>query len=412
MECEVDNLPLLSIVIPTRNRILYAISAIQSILEIPDRRLELVVHDNSDSRELALYVHQTIKDTRFRYQHTLLPLSFVRTFDMAVGMATGQYVCVIGDDDGVNPEIIEGALFARSRNLDCLALKTTANYRWPAAGIPSTVFTKSANGFLSISGFRQSITHSDVETELRTLVRNGGLYYLDFHLPKLYHGLVHRRCLEAVHAKTGTYFVGLSPDISAALAIACVAKRVMVTDYPLTIPGVCSVSGSVVEGSIKQHSKTLEDAPHLRARGEYHWCELVPRVYTPETIWVDSAVAALRSMGRADLVRQLSVPKLAAYCIGSNRGVTWPVLRDLFAAMRTRRDNRASGALRFAWSFLTGLGAKFARRAWNRFLLLLGTRAIHRIDGLVDMVEVSHALTRYLKGTGRSFAGCVGRAAD
>jgi len=412
MEYETDTLPLLSIVIPTRNRIPYAISAIQSILEIPDRRLELAVHDNSDSRELALYVHENIKDTRFRYRHTPLPLSFVGNFNLAVELATGEYVCMIGDDDGVNPEIIEGALFAKSRNLDCLALRTTANYRWPAAGIPSTVFTKSGNGFLSISGFRQRIVHSDIEKEMLKLVRNGGLYYLDFHLPKLYHGLVHRRCLKAVHAKAGAYFVGLSPDISASLAIACVANRVMVTDYPLTIPGVCRVSASVVEGAIGRHSKKLEDAPHLRDRGEYHWCELLPRVYTPETIWVDSAVAALRTMGRADLVQQLNIPKLAAYCIGANRGVTWPVLRDLFTAMRIRHENRAGGAIRFAWSLLTGPGAKFARRAWNRFLLIVGTRAIHRIDGLANMVEVSHALTRYLKENGRTFADCAGGAAD
>ena len=60
---------------------------------------------------------------------------------------------------------------------------------------------------------------------------------MKFNLPKLYHGLVRRRCLQAIHEKTGAYIGGLSPDIFASLSIACVAQRVMVTDYPLTIPG-------------------------------------------------------------------------------------------------------------------------------------------------------------------------------
>lgn len=411
MEVEQNTLPLLSVVIATRNRIHYAISAIQSILEIPDPRLELVVQDNSESRELEAYVRENIKDIRFEYRYTPPPFSSIDNFNAALELATGEYVCLIGDDDGVNPEIMEAASWARSENVDCLAVKNKANYLWQGTGVSSTLFTK-AGAALTVSEFSGSIWRANPENEMRKLVRNGGVYYLEFDLPKLYHGLVHRRCLAAMYEKTGAYLGGLAPDIFASLAIACVSDRLAVTDYPLTIPGACGASTSITEGAIKRHSKKLEDAPHLRDRGEYHWCELLPRVYTPETIWVDSAVAALRAMGRDDLVQQLNLPRLAAYCIGANRGVTWPVLRDLFPAMRIRRENPASGAIRFAWSLLTGPGAKFAQRAWNRFLLIVGTRAIHRIDGLVNMVEVSHALTRYLKENGRSFVGCAGHAAD
>jgi len=48
--------PLLSIIIPTRNRISFCISVIDSILNITDIRLELVVQDNSDSHELEQHV--------------------------------------------------------------------------------------------------------------------------------------------------------------------------------------------------------------------------------------------------------------------------------------------------------------------------------------------------------------------
>jgi len=399
--------PLLSIAIATRNRIPYAISAIQSILEITDQRLELVVQDNSESRELETYVNENINDNRFRYRYTPPPFSSIDNFNAVVELATGEYVCMIGDDDGVNPEIMEAASWAKSENLDSLAVRTKANYLWHGTGVPSGLFTKAPGRSLSVSGFRGSIIDADMEKEMRKLVRNGGSYYSNFNLPKLYHGLVHHRCLQAVHEKTGAYLGGLSPDIFASLSIACVAQRVMVTDYPLTIPGACRGSSSVEEGSIKRHSKRLEDAPHFRDRGVYHWCELVPRVYILETIWADSGVAALRAMGREDLVQQLNLPKLAANCIGANQGVAKSVLRDMFRGFRRMGKSPAIGAIQFSWYFLTYHRLKFPRRVWKRFLIIIGMGGVRRIDGLENMVEASHALTRYLKENGHSFSDCV-----
>jgi hypothetical protein len=164
------------------------------------------------------------------------------------------------------------------------------------------------------------------------------------------------------------------------------------------------VSGTVVEGVLKRHSKKLDDAPHLRHRGVYHWCELVPRVYTPYAIWADSAVAALRAMGRDDLVGQLNLPKLAAQVGGADRSNALPVLQALFMGLRIMRKNRAMGAACLASALITCHGGAFVCRAWNRFLVMTGMRASERIDGLTNMVEASHALSRHLQGRERSFA--------
>jgi len=404
-----DPRPLLSIVIPTRNRIPYATSAIESILEIADPLLELVIQDNSDSRDLESWVHSNACDPRLKFNHTDHPLSFIHNFNTAAYLATGEYVCFIGDDDGVNPEIMESAAWAKLRNLDALVVKPSTSYLWGGTGVSSTLFTRVTGGSLTIGDFSGDVVDSDMEKEMRTLLHNGGLYYLNTNLPKLYHGLVHQRCLKAVYDKTGAYFGGLSPDTYASLAVACVAKKVSVVDYPLTIPGASKSSGAIVEGAIKRHSKKLLEAPHFRYRGEYRWSVLVPRIYTVETLWVDSSVAALSAMGRNDLVRQLSLPKLAAYCIGANRGVVWPVLRDLVRGTRILRKSLVIGAIQFAWRLLVlvkDAGVNLARRIWTRLRIFAGMRLI-RIDGLENMVEASHALTRYLKDHGYSFASCV-----
>jgi hypothetical protein len=240
--------------------------------------------------------------------------------------------------------------------------------------------------------------------------RTGGLYYLDSDLPKPYHGLIHRRCLEAIHARVGSFFGGLSPDTFASLAVACVAETVAVIDYPLTIPGSCPVSGSIVEGALKKHSKALEDAPHLRHRGDYRWCVLVPRVYTVETLWVDSSIAALEAMGRDDLVRELNVPRLAALSSWANRGVTKIVLPALLDALREKGENRFVGILRFALSLLRLLGdsaVRTCRRAWNRLLMIAGVRRVRRVEGVENMVDASRELVRYLGANGHAFANIV-----
>jgi glycosyltransferase involved in cell wall biosynthesis len=401
-----EALPLLSIVIATRNRIPYAISAIQSILEITDSRLELVVQDNSESRDLESYVRENIKDNRFRYRYTPPPFSSIDNFNAALELSTGEYLCLIGDDDGVNPEIMEAAAWAKKNDVDALTPRIISSYLWPNTGIPSGILAKVYGSELSILTFTGKMFIVDVKREVIKLMRNGGVYYFSFNLPKLYHGLVRRRCMNDIHEKIGTYLGGLSPDIFSVLAISEVAEKVIIIDYPLTIPGICPDSTSVAHLKGK-HTGRIEDAPHFRDRGEYHWCELVPKIYSPETIWVDSGIAALRAMGRDDIIQELNLPKLAAYCIYGNREVKKIVLRDLFNGIRHLRKNPVNSAFQLVVGFIMGPGGILSKRLLNRFKIIIGKKIYSRIYKLENMVEATHALTQYLDGNGYNFSDCV-----
>lgn len=399
--------PLLSVVIATRNRIPYCQSAIESILDIADARLQLVIQDNSDDPALGAWVAARVPDARLCYRYSPPPLSSIGNFNAALALATGTYVCLIGDDDGINPELLEAAAWAEANDIDSLGGKCKVNYLWGGSGAPSTLFTTVGGAELAIENFEDSIALVDAEQQLQRLMRNGAVYYLDFPLPKLYHGLVRRSCLEAIRARTGQFVGGLSPDIYSSLALACLARKVAVTDYPLTIPGACGASTSVQEGSIKAHSKRIEDAPHLRARGAYAWSPMIPRLYAVETIWSESGLAALRDMGRDDLVARFNLPKLAAFCWSRNRGVGRLLLRELPDCLRARGENLAFGALRFGAALVSGPGLAFVRRAWNRVLLMAGRRTRVKIFELHDMRATSAALSAYLRQHGHSFANCV-----
>src|SRR5690349_17226070 len=105
-------IPLLSIVIATKNRQKYAIHAVESILSLNDDRIEVVIQDNSDIADLSSRLSKFKSDSRLKYRYTPPPFSSIDNFNAAVELSSGEYVCLIGDDDGINPEIIESTLWA------------------------------------------------------------------------------------------------------------------------------------------------------------------------------------------------------------------------------------------------------------------------------------------------------------
>lgn len=401
---------LLSIVIPTKNRQVYALSAIESILRIPDSGLEVVVQDNSDTRELEKLLRQRVKDSRLKYNYTSSPLSIVGNFEASLGLATGEYICFIGDDDGVNPEIIEAAKWAKENEIDALKPGNIVHYLWPGSGVKSTRFThiSQESGQLTIQSFTGKIIFPKMEQEMRKLVQKGGLEYLMTELPKLYHGIVKRECLDKIrnHNKLGNYFGGLSPDIYAAISIAGVASHVASIDYPLTLPGACRKSGSVAS-TMGTHTGNLKDAPHFQYRGEYEWDELVPRYYSVATIWADSARAAIRDSGRDDLLGMFNVAYLSACCVWMHPRYKAIIIRNLIRALRASNKSVVAGTLQFIFSFFTGPGRLLFKRVMNRLKIIIFGEHCVKIDNVADMSEASERLAQYLKASKLSFNACV-----
>lgn len=409
-----NNSPLLSIIIPTRNNQKCAISAITSILSISAPDLELVVHDNSDSRDLEEYIRSNIIDTRLRYKYTPTPQPMTYNYDAAVRLASGKYLCIIGDDDGVNPEIMEATRWADMKDIDALKPAIGATYFWPESGVPSALFTNvSTNGGLAIYSFSGKVIRPDPEVEMRKVVQSGGFNYLGTKIPKLYHGIVKRKCLEKVREKIGAFFGGLSPDIFAALAIANFTKNVVSIDYPLTIAGVSKSSHSA-QDLRGEHVGNLEDAHHFRYRGTYKWAEIIPRFYSVPTIWADSTVAALKALGRDDILRDFNLPLLAAHCVAAHPKYKRIILRDMYKSFRIMNKNQLVGTFQFCYSLLLGppgrvlLIKRIPKRIKRILSVLLGHKdTITRINDVKDIVEATNILTDYLRKNKKRFSDFV-----
>lgn len=294
--------PILSIVIPSRNRAKYAISCIQSILGIKDNRIEIVVHDNSDTNELEQFITKNINDKRLIYCYDSTLMSTVDNFNNAMNYVHGEYICFIGDDDGINPEIIDAAIWAKKKNIDVLVSKILMGYNWP---------NDSHSGNFHIYPFSGRWISVNVENELKGFLSDGGVHYLEYNLPKIYHGVVRKECFDKVKDKIGYYFGGLSVDIFSSIAISLVAQNVVAIDYPLTIAG-SSPASNQTHRTEEAKKIDLKNAPHLRGMRNYVWSERVPSVYAVATIWAESGIKALEEFKREDLLKIVDKFKLTA----------------------------------------------------------------------------------------------------
>ncbi len=320
--------PSFSILIATKNRIPYCKNVIETILKFKASDFELVIQDNSDTLELQDYIINNISDKRLKYNYTSPPFSSIDNFNAVIGMATGEYLCLIGDDDGINPEIFKVVQWASKNNIDAITPEFNATYWWPDA-CSVVEHLKRDNGILYISRITGTVKCCNTSRAIKQLMKNGGQNYLYLNFPKLYHGIVKRELLERVKTATGNYVGGLSPDIYIAVALTAFVKRIIKIDYPLTIPGICVASTSA-DAAAKKDVGALEDAPHFRDRGTYSWAFQVPRFYCSANIWADSAVASLNDMKRFNILKKLDVMALTVWLLKRHNEYSEIILNSYF----------------------------------------------------------------------------------
>lgn len=319
------NQPLLSIVIPTRNRQFYCIKAIENILSYKNDNFELCIQDNSDNNDIENYIQEFISDCRLVYKYVATPLASIFNINDAIDLAHGKYVLLIGDDDTILPNIFEVISWVDNMGYDSVCPMNFVSFFWPGAR------DNKDGGLVDIPQYRNKTKFIDVSANLANLFRDGIINYMSYNLPKIYHGIILRERLLEVKNKIGKYFQGLSPDISACVSLSTVVKNHVVLEFPITIAGACRMS-STSQSYNHGHKGKLEDAPHFHLRGTYHWNDCVPRFYSVETIWADSALNTALFLQRYDLVSLFCYERLSAYALLRNREILFYALKKIFVS--------------------------------------------------------------------------------
>lgn len=102
--------PLVSILIPTRNRPNLIVKAVKSALSQTYQSIEVIVTDNSDNDESAKLI-ASIHDHRIRYAKNEKNIGPIVNWRKALDLAKGEFCIVLPDDDYLtNPFYIEDAI--------------------------------------------------------------------------------------------------------------------------------------------------------------------------------------------------------------------------------------------------------------------------------------------------------------
>lgn len=283
--------PLVSVVIPTYNRYVYLKGSIEACLSIPTRNFEIIVQDNTpDNTEIIDYLGK-IADERVKYFYEPVHISMTENCDLGVMHASGEYVCLLGDDDCVCENILRAASYCKKNDVDACCFPfpgfnwTDMTFDGKSLKDPRYFIREKADGSVRILDSRKEL--------LDSLHSGAGL---NSTMPRAYHGMVAKQCLDRIYEKLGTYFPGPSPDMANAIVTCLESKKtIYLSDYLIVSGyGYKSARG---EGNRGQHFGKIEEKPWLPKDVMSKWDRNIPKIFSGETIIAQSAVQAMNAWG-------------------------------------------------------------------------------------------------------------------
>jgi glycosyltransferase involved in cell wall biosynthesis len=296
---------LLSIVIPTRNRINTAYCCAKQTLAVTNSAdIEVIVHDCSDIEALGPKL-EDLCDTRLRYFH-IDPVSMTENWNTAIQKVRGEYVIFIGDDDGVLPDIYELCKWAQRNNIPALGHEISALYLWPDypdKKLSSTLYIYPCDGKLKYYNGKKEFTKC---------ISSG--YCNNFHrLPHLYHGIIKMEYLNEIKKKSGCFFDGTCPDYYSAFSLSLTLKEYCVVSFPFTYNGGCGESNA-------GRGITNINAKHLQEYQNFKWPSELPDNAKYMNVYIaESLYRVLNNFGMLNLLKTYNFSELYASCIVSKQ---------------------------------------------------------------------------------------------
>jgi glycosyltransferase involved in cell wall biosynthesis len=225
----------LSILLPTRNRLDLLRGAIETVRRQDAGNWEIVVSDNASDEDVAGYV-ASLGDVRIAVHRTERFLPVTENWNRALERSSGDYVLMLGDDDGLLPGYVA--------NLQQLVERF---------GAPDVVYTSALlltspgvvpelpDGQLSPYGYASFLRGSSVPFVLdRAVAHEMVRAAMDFRLTYGYNSqflALSRRLVEEV-APTGPFYQSRFPDYYSTNVAFLTARSIVVDPSPRVVIGV------------------------------------------------------------------------------------------------------------------------------------------------------------------------------
>lgn len=289
--------PLLSIVVPTKNRYIYLYSLIEQIASFNDERIELVIQDNSENNQEILDFLNLHKYSFISYYWEKNALTMTENSDLAVSHANGDFVCFLGDDEVVSKYLIELVNKMNKKNIEA-AIFNKGRYDWPGV---QRLFIKYTS--LMIPNFTCKCEYLNSADEFVSLMKRGGVTMGK--LPSLYQGVVKKTVLDAIKNDLGTYFPSACPDMAVGVTLVFYLQKYINVNIPLITSGASPKSAAGL-GAKHQHKGKLSEMSFLPKDIEENWEKRIPKIWTGETIYADAIFSALKKMKKEEELKKFN----------------------------------------------------------------------------------------------------------
>ena len=289
-----SNQPLLSIIIPTKDRYCTLIPIVDSFLNhIVGDDYEIVIQDNSGDNSIWTEYAKGRYDEKVKYFYDPVSVPIKDNVNRAFSNSNGEYWIFIGDDDFVSPYILDVVKMMKEKGIEALTYTLKAYYWWGNIKSNNDNRYKShlakPNMFLMPNKINNEIILKDSKKELKQTLKKGAISYFD--LPRLYNGIVKRDVIYQIKKLTGNYLVGSCPDMSLCISLALVLNEYYFMDYPAGIFGHSGIRYNNKDA----HFNRLENLSFLPKNISHEWNPNIPRFWCNSTIWPQTVYETLNA---------------------------------------------------------------------------------------------------------------------
>ena len=217
--------PVISLIIPTRERCETLRYTLKTAVDQASANYEIIVSDNY-SKDDTKKVVEEFNDSRIKYLNTGERLSMCDNWDFALKHVEGDYVIIIGDDDGVMPGAIDKLQKFIESESSPIYFWRTHEYFWPINDVPPLI---------SYVARPSKPFEMNLKKKAKFSIRWGGWRYGT--LPLLYHAAVSRDILDRIREKTGRVFHSTNPDVFMAFALPVFSDKAINIGSSITVNG-------------------------------------------------------------------------------------------------------------------------------------------------------------------------------
>jgi hypothetical protein len=293
-----------SVLLPTRNRLEYLRYAVETVRRQDYGNWEIVVSDNCSEDDIAGYVN-SLGDGRIRYVRTERFVPVTDNWNNALRHSSGDYVVMLGDDDGLLPDYFSTLLrtFESFDSPDFVYLSALF-FAYPGV-MPDT-----PKGFLRRDHNRMFPEQAPfwLSADRAKAITRG---YLDFRMPvasNMQFSLISRRMIERM-SSSGPFFQSPYPDFFATPALFLQSARILILPRPMVVIGITPKS----YGFFHFNDRAADGVKFLKNDERQPQAAACEPLMLPGTSYNDSWLLAMEALSTNYSAAQGMHPNYARY---------------------------------------------------------------------------------------------------